>query len=136
MITKEARKNISEHIGKIIENARWIDKRAISPEHTGFYSDYEWQGVLDDFVLEGKLSRVGEWDFEVLTPKSDIFYMVYVDGSTGSTIKYSTAASAIQEAERLARLPENFNRKVFLLRMCNYCHVYTYTPVEWVGILH
>lgn len=43
----------------------------------------------------------------------DRFYMVYVDGRTGSTCKHESVTGASQEAARLARL--NPGTKVYVL---------------------
>ena len=64
----------------------------------------------------------------------DKFYMVYVDGRTGSTFKHPTPEDAEVEAERLAGLLGNRDRNVIILEAMSYCHL-TPSPVEWHKII-
>lgn len=57
------------------------------------------------------------------------FWMVYVEGKAGSKMKHPSNTSAFKEAERLACLNENRNRRVFVLETIFYCH--TSYPVTW-----
>lgn len=54
------------------------------------------------------------------------FWMCYVEGKTGSTVKHESNTSAYKEAERLARKER---RKVFVLEATDYCEVHA--PVTW-----
>lgn len=58
------------------------------------------------------------------------FWMVYVNGRQGSTQKHLSDTAAREEAERLARLPENRGRDVYLLRAVWACNI-PETPVIW-----
>jgi hypothetical protein len=58
------------------------------------------------------------------------FWMVYVEGSRGCSRKHDTRQSAIDEAERLLRLPDNAGRNVFLLESMGYVH-FEPLPVKW-----
>lgn len=55
------------------------------------------------------------------------FWMVYVEGKMGSTIKHPSNTEAFVEAERLARLEKG--RKVFVLEATDYCEISA--PVTW-----
>ena len=59
------------------------------------------------------------------------FFMVYVDGKTGSTAKHPNNGEAYEEAERLARMEKG--RKVFVLEATDYCEVSA--PVTWSKLL-
>ena len=60
----------------------------------------------------------------------DKFWMVYVEGTQGCKIPHLTRQNAIDEAERLLRLPSNVGRKVFLLESMGYVHCEP-LPVKW-----
>ena len=49
------------------------------------------------------------------TPNPDKFYLVYVEGEKAPMVKHSKPECACTEAERLARLPWNHGRKVYIL---------------------
>lgn len=63
----------------------------------------------------------------------DIFWMVYVDGKTGSTIPHSSMEGAMQEAERLVGQETNRGRKVYVLRTVGVCEAEPIC-VRWRGM--
>ena len=62
----------------------------------------------------------------------DKFFMIFVEGKRGSTYKHKTPQEVAIEAERLARLPDNLGRRVYVLNTISYC-VSDVLPVYWVG---
>ncbi len=59
------------------------------------------------------------------------FWNCFVEGSNGGIhFMHSTRLDACQEAERLARQPQNKGKKVFVMEGGVYCLV-PETPVEW-----
>ena len=61
----------------------------------------------------------------------DKFWNCFVEGTSGGYhYKHTTLESARQEAERLARMPSNKGRKVFVMECVCWCEV-PETPVEW-----
>jgi len=58
------------------------------------------------------------------------FFMLYVKGRQGPAVKHFSQEEAMAEAERLAQLPENLGKKVYLLEAIGYCEV-ELTPVTW-----
>ena len=65
--------------------------------------------------------------------REERFWMVYVDGKTGSAAKHPNNGEAYEEAERLARMDSNKGRKVFVLEATDYCEVSV--PVTWSKLL-
>jgi hypothetical protein len=62
---------------------------------------------------------------------SDKFWNCFVEDTNGGYhYKHATLESAKQEAERLARMPGNKGRRVFVTECLCYCEV-PETPVEW-----
>jgi hypothetical protein len=57
------------------------------------------------------------------------FYMVYVDGRRNPEMKHATQQSAETEAERLAQIPENQGRYVYILESVACCIKHS---VDWV----
>jgi hypothetical protein len=43
------------------------------------------------------------------------FYMIFVEGQRPPTYQHGNLQNAVEEASRLARIPENIGRKVFIL---------------------
>ncbi len=70
----------------------------------------------------------GKCEYESANAKPT-FYMLFVEGRTAPTYKHTTEADAKIEAERLAQLPANIGRKVYLLKAILSCVVET--PVKW-----
>ncbi len=61
----------------------------------------------------------------------DKFWICWVEGTDGgSWFKHWTLASAQQEAERLARLPDVLGKSVYLFEYIGKCQV-KQTPVKW-----
>ena len=59
------------------------------------------------------------------------YWTVFVEGTDGGRhYRHTSLASANTEAERLAQLPLNRGRKVFVMEMVAYCYV-PETPVNW-----
>jgi len=59
------------------------------------------------------------------------FYNCLVEGTDGGYhYRHDTPEDARVEAERLARLPYNRGKKVYVLMMISYCEV-PETPVVW-----
>jgi hypothetical protein len=56
------------------------------------------------------------------------FWMVYVEGQRSPTFHHWTEKEARIEAERLAKLPENEGREVFVLSSIASCR---YNAVNW-----
>lgn len=57
------------------------------------------------------------------------FYMVYVDGQGSPTYKHATQQAAESEAERLALMPSNQGRYVYVLESVACC---IKRSVDWV----
>jgi len=51
------------------------------------------------------------------------FWMLYVKGRSIPKVCHLSDEEALQEAARLARLPENVGRRVYLLEAVKYCFV-------------
>ena len=58
------------------------------------------------------------------------FWCCYVEDTGGCRYKHEYPEQAIAEAERLAMLPENRGKKVFVLKAVKVCHVPA-TLVQW-----
>ena len=58
----------------------------------------------------------------------DRFYCCYVAGTGGFSYRHETENLARQEAERLAQMPSNRDKKVFVLETVCYCRT-EYPPV-------
>ncbi len=75
------------------------------------------------------------WDDK--TPKRvkpmDRFYMIYVEGKALPKIGHLEEEASTQEAERLALLPDNIGRKVYILEATSYCKVQP-LPIKWTII--
>lgn len=56
------------------------------------------------------------------------FWMIYVEGKGAPTYKHPTENEARKEAERLAKLPDNQGRGVFVLESVANCR---YNSVIW-----
>ena len=56
------------------------------------------------------------------------FWMLFVEGSNGFTYRHETPEAAETEAERLARMPSNSNKKVFVLESIEYCQTEPIVP--------
>jgi hypothetical protein len=56
--------------------------------------------------------------------------MNYVQGRTSPTCAHATPEIAQTEAERLARLPDNIGREVFVLKAVKKCKVES-APTKW-----
>ncbi len=57
------------------------------------------------------------------------FWMCYVEGkTTGPAIRHPCESSARQEAERLAQLPDNRGKRVYILESIAWCEV---AAVAW-----
>jgi hypothetical protein len=56
------------------------------------------------------------------------FYMIFVEGGQSPTYRHQTLELARLEAQRLASLPDNVGKNVFLL--CSLTYV-TYNPFVW-----
>jgi hypothetical protein len=63
--------------------------------------------------------------------ESEKFWMCLVEESQGCRYMHSYKDAAIQEAERLARLPDNAGKKVYILEVICYCKT-EIKPVIWV----
>ena len=61
------------------------------------------------------------------------FWMCYVEGKHAPAHKHLEWDTAQKEAERLAVLPDNLKRKVFVLRAVALCEVSS-PPVEWTTL--
>ena len=61
------------------------------------------------------------------------FWMIYVEGTGGFGVKHETEDVARSEAERLARLPDNRCRKVYILETIGFCQT-EYPPVVFYEI--
>lgn len=62
------------------------------------------------------------------------FWNCLVDGTNGGYhYKHASLDDATKEAERLARLPSNRGKKVYVLELINYCEV-PETPVAWTTL--
>jgi hypothetical protein len=59
-----------------------------------------------------------------------MFYMVYVEGSQGCRHQHLTDQEAKTEAERLARLPENRNKSVYVMQSTEFV-ICPDLPVSW-----
>ena len=61
------------------------------------------------------------------------FWTCWVDGSAGGYgYRHWAKEDAYKEAERLAQMPSNHNRKVFVMEMVAACQ--TKAPVDWLTI--
>lgn len=99
-----------------------------------------WRGqfipqVNNTFKITGISGGRGRWywDIEELKggQKMEKFWTCLVEGTTGGYgHKHDTFDSAKQEAERLAKMPSNCNRKVYVLGVIGYCEV-SEIPVRW-----
>jgi hypothetical protein len=58
------------------------------------------------------------------------FWCCFVEGTGCFSFKHLTKPSAVQEAERLARLPNNKDREVYVLKAISYCKT-EYPPITW-----
>jgi len=58
------------------------------------------------------------------------FYMLHVEGRDRPRVEHFLLLDALDEGERLARLPENLGRKVYLLAPIK-CAVAQVIPVCW-----
>ena len=56
------------------------------------------------------------------------FWMVWVDGTKTPTYKHESYQGAHNEAERIARLPDNAGKQVYLMQAILVC---TYNAVQW-----
>ena len=63
----------------------------------------------------------------------DRFYMIWVEGKASPRVSHLDEEGVIQEAERLALLPDNIGRKVFILEATSYCEVQP-LPIKWTII--
>jgi hypothetical protein len=59
------------------------------------------------------------------------FWMVWVDGTKTPTCKHETLQGAYNEAERIARLPDNAGKRVYLMQAIQVC---TYNAVQWQSL--
>lgn len=57
------------------------------------------------------------------------FFMVYVDGRRNPEMKHATRQAAESEAERLAQLPDNQGRYIYVLESVACCIKHS---VDWV----
>ena len=60
----------------------------------------------------------------------DRFFMLYVEGRNVPKVIHEAQPDAVREAERLARLPENRGRMVYVLETVKVCYVGP-SPVTW-----
>jgi len=60
------------------------------------------------------------------------FWMVYVDGNRGSEYKHNTYEQAKFEARRLAQIPQNLEKRVYILLAIEYAIVFN--PVQFVNL--
>lgn len=58
------------------------------------------------------------------------FWMVYVEGTSHCSVKHFNEAEAMEEAERLLRLPNNAGKKVYLLEVIGFVH-FEMMPIKW-----
>lgn len=58
------------------------------------------------------------------------FWMVWVSHTRGAVKRHPSIQAAETEAARLARMPENVGRKVYILEAKEYCEAVE-TPVLW-----
>ena len=56
------------------------------------------------------------------------FFVCWTEGSKEMTRKYPYMEDAITEAERLAKLPDNFGMRVYVLSVARYC-IYEPKPI-------
>jgi hypothetical protein len=66
-----------------------------------------------------------------MTPEK--FWMCLVEESQGCRYMHGCKEDAIQEAERLARLPDNAGKKVYVLEVISYCKT-EIKPVLWCEV--
>lgn len=66
-----------------------------------------------------------------MTPRT--FWMVYVSHKSSPTHRHPSKEGAMLEAIRLARLPDNVGRKVYMLEAKNYC-VAEPGPLLWMKL--
>ena len=59
------------------------------------------------------------------------FWLVWVDGTRGATFKHPNVQEASNEAERLALLPENAGKQVYILEAISACakNIVTWTTL-------
>jgi len=60
------------------------------------------------------------------------FWMVYVDGNRGSEFKHIAYEDARREAERLAQIPQNRGKRVYILLATEY--VIVFDPVQHIKL--
>jgi hypothetical protein len=58
------------------------------------------------------------------------FWMCYVEGSAGCRMTHPCEGDAMEEAQRLAKLPGNETKRVYVLQSIRYCQT-EYPPVVW-----
>ncbi len=63
-------------------------------------------------------------------PKNEKWY-VLVEGSLGCMVEHPDGPSARKEAERLAQMPDNIGKNVFVLQIQHVCTAYVKTTVVW-----
>ena len=67
-----------------------------------------------------------------MTPRK--FWMVWVSGKSSPTKRHPALDAANCEAERLACLPDNKGRNVYVLEAHAYCHTPAPVPVHWIEL--
>ena len=66
--------------------------------------------------------------------RMDGFWIIFVEHTDGGRhYKHSTLSSAMVEAERLARLPENAYKSVYVFECTGICKA-EQAPVKWEGL--
>jgi hypothetical protein len=60
--------------------------------------------------------------------KMNQFYMIFVEGGQSPTYRHQTLELARKEAERLATLPDNIGKNIFVLSSMSYV---IYNPFAW-----
>lgn len=60
----------------------------------------------------------------------DKFWMCYVEGTKGCSARHINRTVAMEEAERLLKLPSNVGKKVYLLEVVGYVQ-FEQPPVKW-----
>lgn len=63
----------------------------------------------------------------------DKFWMCYVQDSDGCKVRHINRTEAMEEAERLSRLPSNAGKKVYLLVVVGYVS-YEPMPLKWKNL--
>ena len=61
------------------------------------------------------------------------FWMVFVEGKQGYKMVHLYKVDAIDECERLLRLPDNLGRKVYLMESVQVCSI-EQQPVKWESL--